>query len=162
MSILIIALVILSIFFCGVILFGAPYLPTLKPQVQAALELTGLVKGDTMLELGCGDGRVVLAAAKQGIKVVGYELNPLLALVAWLRTLRYRSEVKIVCGDFWRKDWPEADAVFVFLLDRYMEKLDNKLMQYSYKPIKLVSFAFQVPNKQPIKKLNGVFLYKYR
>lgn len=142
-------------------LVGAPYLPTLTPQVKAALELAGLKPGNTLLELGCGDGRVVLAAAKQGITVVGYELNPLIALVAWIRTRRYRHLVTIYCADFWRQTWPPADAVFVFLLPKYMKKLDKKVIQQSKNPIKVVSFAFKIPEHPVAAELNGVFLYQY-
>jgi hypothetical protein len=147
--------------FCGVLLVGAPYVPTLSPQVTAALELADLHADQTLLELGCGDGKVVIAAARQGIQVVGYELNPILALVAWLRTRRYRSRVKIVWGDFWRSPWPPAEAIFVFLLPRYMSKLDKKCAQYRYRPIKLVSFAFKIPNKKPMRQKAGLYLYSY-
>lgn len=147
--------------FAGVLLAGAPYLPTLKPQVKTALDLADLKPGQTLLELGCGDGRVLSAAAKQGIMVVGYELNPLLALVAWLRTRRYGRQVRVVWGNFWRADWPPASAIFTFLLPRYMTKLDKKCIQYSDKPVKLVSFAFEIPNRKIKKQQNGVYLYDY-
>jgi len=154
-------LAILLICFGGVVLVGAPYLPTRAPQIRAALELADLKPGDTLLELGCGDGRVLIAAARQGIKAVGYELNPLLAALAWLRTRRYRHHVKIIWGDYWRTDWPPAQAVFTFLLSRYMAKLDKKLTNYPHQPVKLVSYAFKVPSKRPDAQKNGVFLYRY-
>ncbi|HYH36197.1 MAG TPA: hypothetical protein VD706_01725 [Candidatus Saccharimonadales bacterium] len=157
-----IALVVVIICFSAVLLFGAPYVPTLKPQVRTALELADLSPGQTLVELGCGDGKVLVAAAEQGINAVGYELNPLLVLIAWARTRRYRRQVKIIWGDFWRKPWPPAEAVFTFLLPRYMKKLDKKLVQYQYKPVKLVSFAFTVPRKRPSIEKNGVYLYTYR
>jgi 16S rRNA A1518/A1519 N6-dimethyltransferase RsmA/KsgA/DIM1 with predicted DNA glycosylase/AP lyase activity len=161
MWLLIGALIIVGCF-CLVVLVGAPYLPTLKPQIAAALELANLQPGDRLIELGCGDGRVVLAAARQGLQVTGYELNPLLALLAWLRTLRYRRQVRIIWGDFWRSDWPPTDAIFTFLLTKYMKKLDNKIVQYNHKPVKLVSFAFQIPDKQATAEKSGVYLYTYR
>lgn len=162
---LLLALLLLS--FAGVLLFGAPYVPTLKPQVGAALKLADLKPGETLLELGCGDGRVMAAAASQGINVIGYELNPFLAAVAWLRTRRYRGQANrgratVVWGDFWRRDWPPAEAIFTFLLPKYMKKLDKKVMQHKPKPVKLVSFAFQVPKKRPDAEKNGVYLYRYR
>jgi SAM-dependent methyltransferase len=162
-SLIILALaIVVALCFSAVILFGAPYLPTLKDQIETSLKLADLNPGDKLLELGCGDGRVVVAAAERGIEVIGYELNPILAFIAWARTRRFGKKVKIVCGDFWRVSWPETDAVFVFLLDKYMQKLDNKFMQYKHKPVKLVSFAFKVPGKKPIKTLKGVYLYNYK
>ena len=146
-----------------VVLFGAPYLPTLSPQVKAALALADLKPGQTLLELGCGDGKVLIAAAEQGIKVVGYELNPLLALFAWARTRRrYRRLVTVKWGNFWKADWPEAQAIFVFLLPKYMTRLDKKIVQYTSKPVKLVSFAFAIAGKPAHKEADGVFLYLYR
>jgi SAM-dependent methyltransferase len=152
---------LMIICFSGVLLFGAPYVPTLQPQVRTALELVDLKPGQTLLELGCGDGKVLIAAAKQGINVVGYELNPLLATIAWLRTRRYRRHVKVIWGNFWRKPWPPAEAAFTFLLPKYMEKLNKKVIQYEHKPVKLVSFAFQIPGKRPTSQKNSIYLYTY-
>lgn len=155
-------LIFIGLCFAGVLLFGAPYLPTTKTQVEAAIKLAALKPGETMLELGCGDGRVVIAAAKQGVNVVGYELNPIMALIAWLRTRKYRKNAKIIWGDFWRKDWPEHQAIFTFLLPKLMPKLNKKVIQSKHKPVKLISFAFEVPDRKPDNQKAGVFLYLYR
>ena len=161
MTLLIIIGLILVICFSGVLLFGAPYLPTLTPQIQVALRLADLQPGQRMIELGCGDGKVLIAAAKQGISVVGYELNPILAAICWLRTRRYRKQVRVICADFWRADWPSTDVIFTFLLPKYMEKLDKKIIQSKHKPVKLISFAFAVPGKKPIIEKDGVYRYDY-
>ena len=145
-----------------VVFFGAPYVPVLSAQKFHALELLSLKPGDTLLELGCGDGRMVAAAAASGLRVVGYELNPFLALYAWLRTRKYRKNVTIIWGNYWTKPWPKVEGIYVFLLDKYMKKLDNKIMQ-TYAPgrVRLVSFAFKVPGKKPVKSSRGLFLYQY-
>lgn len=163
MSIVLIGVgILLIVCFCGVLLFGAPYLPTLTPQVQTALRLADLKPGQTLLELGCGDGKVLIAAAQQGITVVGYELNPLLACIAWLRTRRYRQYVTVIYGDFWRKPWPEADAIFVFLLPRFMPKLHTAVTHYAgSRRLRLVSFAFTIPNYPVTTDRDGVYLYTY-
>jgi 16S rRNA A1518/A1519 N6-dimethyltransferase RsmA/KsgA/DIM1 with predicted DNA glycosylase/AP lyase activity len=162
MSILVAIGVVVLACFSLVLLVGAPYLPTLKPQINAALDLAELRPGDTLLELGCGDGAVLVAAARQGIHVVGYELNPLLVLLCKLRTWRYRKSVSVIWGDFWHKPWPEAQAIFVFLLPKYMSRLDKKVMQYKHKPVKLISFAFEIPDRDPANTSDGVFAYRYR
>ena len=162
LGLIIVILLVIIFCFAGVLFFGAPYLPTLDPQIDAALRLANLDKGQVLLELGCGDGKVLIAAADRGLTVVGYELNPILAIISWLRTRRYKGRVKVIWGDFWTSKWPEADAIFVFLLDKYMDKLDKKCVQYSFKPITLVSFAFQIKNRQPDEVDKGVFLYRYK
>lgn len=148
--------------FAFVVFFGAPFLPTLRPQITAALDLLELKPGQTMLELGCGDGRVLIAAAERGATVVGYELNPLLAAIAWLRTRRYGKRVRVICGDYWRLKWPPADAIFGFILPRYMSKLHKKVMQYPSRPLLIASFAFPITEKKPTKIEQGVYLYEYK
>lgn len=154
-------IVLIIVLFLIASILGAPYLPTLNKQVEAALDLIDLKKGQTLLELGSGDGRVLLAAAKRGINSIGYEINPILVLISLIRTIKYRHKVKIIWANYWRKDWPRADGVFVFLIERYMLKLDNYLKLYPYKPIKLVSFAFKIPGKKIVKTKSNTHLYIY-
>lgn len=147
--------------FSFVLLVGAPYVPTLRPQVETALELVNLKPGQTLLELGCGDGKVLIAAAQTGVHAVGYELNPFLALVAWLRTRRFKGSVTVVWGNFWTKSWPPAEGIFTFLHPRFMKKLDKKIVQSNLQHVKLVSFAFEVPDRKPTARKNGILLYEY-
>lgn len=149
---------VLILSFGGVILRGAPYLPTLDKQARVALELLDLQPGQTLLELGSGDGKVLLLAARAGLQVVGVELNPFLVVVSWLRTRRYRKQVRIIWGDFWRLEWPPCDGVFSFLLGRFMPRLDKRMEQLG-RP--LVSFAFPVPGRTADVERQGVFLYRY-
>ncbi len=144
--------------FGGVILRGAPYVPTLDKQAKAAIELLGLAPGQTLLELGCGDGKILVVAARAGLNVVGVELNPFLVVVSWLRTRRYRKQVRIIWGDLWRVKWPACDGVFTFLLGRFMPRLDVRMSELK-KP--LVSFAFTIPGRAIDAEKDGVFLYRY-
>jgi hypothetical protein len=143
-----------------VILFGAPYVPTLKLQQQTALELLDLKPGQTLVELGSGDGRMLVSAAKQGIHSVGYELNPLLFLYSRVITYRYRKLITIKLADFWHVTLPPCDGIYVFLLDRYMEKLHTKITHEITSSVALVSFAFRIPDIAHTTEKNGMFLYK--
>lgn len=158
MIFLFIVIFMLILAFGGVILRGAPYLPTLDAQAKAALELLDLKPGQTLLELGSGDGKVLVLAARAGLNVVGVELNPFLVLVSRVRTWHYRKQVRVVWGDLWQVDWPPCDGVFVFLLGRFMPRLDAR-MQTVKKP--LVSFAFRIPGKEIAAEKAGVYLYRY-
>ena len=160
----IITLVLLVLVGCFsfVLLSGAPYVPTLKKQIEVALKLANLSAGKSIIELGCGDGRVMIAAAKQGLNVTGYELNPILFLICWIRVLPYRGQARVIWGNFWRRSWPKADAIYVFLLPKLMGKLEKKIESEQFKRIKVVSFAFRFPNHQPIDEKAGVMLYEFK
>ena len=158
MTLLLIVAILVVLAFGGILLVGAPYLPTLRPQIDTAFELLALRQGQTILELGCGDGKVLAAAAQRGYRSVGIELNPFLVVMAWLRTRRYGDMVHVVWGNYWQEQWPPAEAVFVFLLDRFMAKLDKGMQEHKGK---LVSIAFCIPGKPPVIEKNGVFLYDY-
>ena len=142
------------------VFFGAPYLPTLAKQRETALELLDLKAGQTLYDLGCGDGRMLKAAARHGLNAVGYEMSPILVLMARAINWRYRKQVKVVLGNYWNADISGADGIFVFLLDKYMPKLDKKISAL-HKPIRLASYTFKIPGKEPIAKREAVFLYEY-
>jgi len=148
--------------FSFVVFFGAPYVPTMKAQRRAALKLLDLQAGQTLYDLGCGDGQLLVEAAKQGIKSVGFELNPLLVLVAKARSLQHRSLIRVRWANFWRADLSAADGLFVFLIGHYMAKLDRKLSRETLKPIKLASVAFKIPGRQTAAHQRGVYLYDYQ
>lgn len=152
---------ILVLAFGFVILIGAPYMPTLKITCQKALKLLDLKPGQTLIDLGCGDGMMLKLAAEAGLLAIGYEINPFLVLIAKARTLRYGQRVRVQWGNFWHADVSQADGVFVFLLDRYMARLDRKLQAEAKAGAKLVSHAFKIPGKAHLKKVDTLFLYKY-
>jgi precorrin-6B methylase 2 len=157
---IILLLVILAFQFV-VLFLGAPYVPTLPKQREAALDLLKLKPGQTLIDLGCGDGAMLIAAAKRGINSVGYEINPLLALIAWARTRRYGNKVKIVRGNFWQKKWPQADAVFVFLTERYMDRLNQNMKNRFKGRVMLVTFGFSISGNKVAATKGACFLYRY-
>lgn len=162
MSLALLVVIVLVLVFGFVLLFGPPYLPTRQRYARTALDLLALKPGQTMLELGSGDGRVVRAAAKRGWRVVGIELNPLLVLISRLYTWRYRRQVRIIWGSYFRVNWPPADGIFTFMVSRQMAELDRRIIKWHQKPVKLASFAFLIPGKKPAVQKEGVFLYEYK
>jgi hypothetical protein len=156
-------LICVILVFGFVVFVGPPYLPTLRVQINAALDLLDLKEGQTLLELGSGDGRVMLAAAKRGLRVVGIELNPLLVIWTYIVTFKYRKQVRIIWGSYWGPPWPRADAVFTFMLPKYMTKLAARMQQWRQEEhTKLASFAFTIPGKEPVATREGVYLYEYK
>lgn len=144
------------------LLFGPPYVPTLSTNMNAALDMLALSPGQTLLDLGSGDGKVLVAAAERGWNAVGIEVNPFLVVVSRMRTRRYKGRVRVLWGNYFRRNWPEADAVFGFNLPRHMGRLDECIMRWHTHPVRLASFAFQIPGRKPALVREGVYLYEYK
>lgn len=162
MDIFLLILGFLVVVFGVVIIVGPPFVPTLSKQIDTALDLLDLKPGQTLLELGAGDGRVMKAAAERGWTVVGVEINPFLVLIAKIRCWRYRNQVRIIWDDMWKAHWPQADGIFTFMIQRQMGRLDKKIIGWQERPVKLASFAFHIPDRAPVSKYNGIFLYEYK
>lgn len=163
MTIIAVGLAVLFLLVGFVVLFGPPYVPTMRRNMDAAFDLLELKRGQTLLDLGSGDGRVLIAAARRGIKAVGIELSPILFAISWLRTRRYRKHVRVIWGDYFVTEWPRADAIFTFMIARQMAGLNDRVEFWRGKrPVRLASFAFAIPGKKPAAKKQGVFLYEYR
>ena len=161
-SLLIVLLLALLFSFGLVALAGAPYLPTGGRQRRQALKLLDLPPGGMLYDLGCGDGRMLSLAAAHGFKAVGYELNPLLWLVAWMRCRRHSGRVKVIWGSFWNASLDDADGVYVFLIDHFMGRLDRLVrLRHRPGPLRLVSYGYTIPGKRPVSHSGGLYLYEY-
>jgi hypothetical protein len=153
--------VAIAIIFSYPMFYGAPFLPTRPSRIKAAVDLLDLQPGQTMLELGSGDGRILREAARRGIYAIGYELNPILIWYCWLVGWRYRKFITLRRRNYWKEPLATCDGIYTFLLVPYMARLDAKIGREKQGPLKLVSFAFPIPDKKPSKEHVGLLLYRY-
>ena len=95
----------------------APFAASPPAVVQQALALVELAPGELVVDLGCGDGRVLVAAGRAGARGVGYELSPHRTALAVLTVRRagVRDRAKVVWGDLFNADIRDADVAFVWL-----------------------------------------------
>lgn len=159
MDVVLIVFLLLAIMFAVTAVSGAPWVPVRAYDVEKLLDDAGVQKGTTYLELGCGDGRLVKAAAKRGAKAVGYELNPLLWLVAWLRCVG-TPNARVRLGDFWRVDLHASDVVMAFLVPRTMPRLAKKAAAEMKPGARLVSYIFEIPGQKPKKRRKSWLVYE--
>ena len=144
---------------------GAPYAPTRKPAIHKAFDLVGVGKEDQVVDLGAGDGKALLVAARRGARAIGYELSPLLWAVASLRTLG-RKGVSVKLGNFFKQQLPpDTTHIFFFLMPENMEKMQRFLERQELPHLKSVmSYAFVFPEMPPLhivqtERAGRVFVY---
>ena len=124
-----------------------PYVPTTEPAVEAMLKLAGVRKTDVVYDLGCGDGRIVIAAAKNlGARGVGIDINPVRIGEAKENAKKAGVEklVRFEENDLFQADIHEATVVTLFLLPDVNLRLRPKLIQDLKPGTRIVSNTFDM------------------
>ncbi len=142
---------------------GAIYYPTTDSAVTQILKLSQTGSKDTLIDLGSGDGRILIAAARLGTVAIGYEINPFLvwrsrrrihqAKLDKLATVRWKS--------FWQADFSQATIVTVYLLPHLMNRLQRLLEKEVDHPIRLVANNYPFPQLTPAKHYHQIYLYYF-
>lgn len=156
-------LIILFLFFGFLpILRGAPFVPTSKERIKQALELVKLKPGQKIIDLGSGDGRILIAAAARGTEAHGFEINPFLVLKTKRKIKKQGLQNLAFCKwrSFWSQDLSSFDVIFVYGISHIMKGLEKKAKRELKPGAKVVSFIFSFPNWQPSTIENGIFIYQ--
>jgi SAM-dependent methyltransferase len=126
--------------------------PTLPEVVDAMLRVANVHAGDLVYDLGCGDARILIAAAKQyGARGVGIEIDPKYVKIARekVRAEGVADRVRIVQQDLFQADLSPATVVTLYLGASVMMKLRPKLMKELRPGTRVVSHAFDMGDWQP-------------
>lgn len=124
-----------------------PYVPTTPEAVEAMLKLGEVKKTDVLYDLGCGDGRIVIAAAKTfGTRGVGIDIDPQRIKEANENAKRagVESLVRFEQGDLFEANFSEATVVTLFLLPRINLKLKPRLLEQLKPGTRVVSNTFDM------------------
>lgn len=157
-------LFIVILLVCFVVFFGAPYVPTLKKDILAISQVYQFKTTDVLVDIGCGDGRVMQAIIPKIERAIGYELSPVMWFVARIVCRNY-TNISVKLANFWSQDLPsDTTVVYTFLASHYMPKLSMKLQAHAdihQKPIYLISNGFGFTNKKPIKTSRSMKLFLF-
>ena len=130
----------------------APYIPSPLGMVHEALRLAVPRPGETLFDLGSGDGRVLVVAAKYyGLRAVGYEVDEALCSLARLNA-EYNGVAHLVevrCRSFWDADLSEADIVYAYLYSSILDKL-KPLFSAMKRWSRIVTLDLPVPGWAPV------------
>jgi SAM-dependent methyltransferase len=132
---------------------GALYVSTSRIRISAVFQNMDMASGQCLVDLGCGDGRVLRAARRRfPVRAVGYELNPLAFLRARLQCIGDEM-IEIRRRDFWKADLSEADVLFCYLFPDVMKRLADKLRLELRPGTVVASCNFALPGFEPEKVL---------
>jgi predicted RNA methylase len=135
-------------------LFIAPYVPSPLPVIRQMLVLAKLKPGEVFFDLGAGDGRAVVMAAKDfGARAVGVELREDLVkkTLSSIYELGLQNRVTMVNGDMFKVDLTSADVIFLYLTTSANEKIKPKLEAELKHGVRVVSHDYEIVGWKPAK-----------
>lgn len=145
------------------IMRGAVYYPTSKENVDTIIQMANLKPAQKIVDVGSGDGRILIGFAKQGIQAVGYEINPLLVFYSRRAIQRagVSNRVMVYWKSFWSADLSEFDVVIIYGIPHIMKGLQKKLARELKPGAKVISNIYAFPDWQPREIKNKIYLYSF-
>lgn len=133
-------------------LYGLPSRPTHPDRIRRALKLVNLQPNEILYDLGAGDGRVLLIAAKEfGAHAVGVEIGPVQCVLIWLRIVASRlgDKIQLQWGNYFKTELSKADVVFIYATSREVMRLAPYLEKQMKQSSRLVSVSADFPEWEP-------------
>ena len=144
---------------------GGQWVPAKIEKVRKMLEMADIKSGEVLYDLGSGDGRIVIEAARSHkVRAVGIEIDPVRVLISQIRlkmnNLEKNAEVRY--GNIFNTSLKDADVVTMYLLPKTVNELKLKFKRELKSGSRIVSLQFPFTNWKPfrIDKENGIFVYK--
>ena len=130
------------------------WVPTPDEVVQRMLQMADVTPADIVYDLGAGDGKIAIAAARLGARAIGIEYNPDMARLAQclVEAEKLTDRARIVRGDVFESDFREATVVTMYLLPELNLRLIPKLLKDLKPGTRIVSHAFDMGGWQPEQK----------
>lgn len=135
---------------------GASYEGTKISTMKKMIEFADVKNGERVVDLGSGDGRLLIAFAERGVEAHGYEINPFLVLYS-RRKIRKRglqTRALVHWKNFWKVDLSKFNVVTIFQVGYVMEKLERKLRRELHAGSRIVSNNWWFPTLKPKKIVN--------
>jgi len=140
-----------------------PFVPTPQEVVDKMIEIAGVKKGDVVYDLGSGDGRIVITAAKKGAKAVGFEIDGDLVKQSRdnIRKAGVQEQAEIRQQDILTVDLSAASVVTMYLLPDVNLKLKPNILSQLKPGSRVVSHAFDMGDWKPdrTERVEGRTLY---
>lgn len=149
----------------------APYVSSPVRVVDRMLEMAAIKPGETLYDLGCGDGRILIAAVRRyRVQAVGVEISPKLAAKAEasIRKAGLQARARVIPGDLLHVDFSGADVVAIYLSTQLNAELRPLLERYLKPGARVVSHDYAIPGWKAAKvdrtdgvKPHLIYLYDF-
>ncbi|MFX0108492.1 MAG: SAM-dependent methyltransferase [Candidatus Hodarchaeota archaeon] len=145
-------------------IMGAPWVPTPRSKVRNMLEFAEVNNEDVLYDLGSGDGRIIIMAAKEfGAQSIGIEVDPLRVMWSRFAIRRHGLEqkVNVIRKDFFKTDIGDATVVALYQGHKINKKIRKKLASNLKPGTRVVSYRFILDGWEPTKTNEDSSIYLY-
>jgi len=162
-----IILSILMLMFLVPYFYGAPWFPSEQSVVKKMVDMAKIRTGDTVYDLGSGDARILIEAARRNKKIaklIGVEINPFANMLSkiLLKISGCENRIEIRRQDLFKTNLKDADVIFVFLLQKTNNRLEKKLKKELKKGTRVVSHLWKFKNIRLVSTDERLKVYLYR
>jgi hypothetical protein len=145
--------------------YGLPPVPTKPERIRKALQMANLQPGETLYDLGAGDGRVLFIAARDfGANAIGLEIGPIQCGMIWLRATAsgFGERVQVRWENYYKANFQDGDVVFVYATSKEVMKLAPHLEQQMKKGSRLVAISADFSEWEPsiVDDHDLIFVYE--
>ncbi|MEK7664817.1 MAG: class I SAM-dependent methyltransferase [Patescibacteria group bacterium] len=144
---------------------AAPWVPTKKNDVDRFLKLLEIKQDIKFYDLGCGDGRLIIAMASKGAKATGLEISVFNYFLTNVKIFFCKSRAVVKFKDFWNVNLNDADLIYVFLMQSVYPKLKKKFEKELKKGAKIAIYAWPMEGWKPVaidRKQGSLPIYLYQ
>jgi SAM-dependent methyltransferase len=147
------------------ILSGLPWIPTRPRRIRRALELAHTSPGESFYDLGSGDGRALIIAAREfGMQAVGVEISPIHCIVARINAMYHgiSNQVVIKWTNFYKVDLSAAEVIFVYMTSREASRLRYHLENLLHPGTRVITISCEIEGWQPAIFDREALIYIYQ
>ena len=137
-----------------------PYFQTTRYRVGTMIELADIKPGEKAVDLGSGDGRIVVKLAQAGAIATGFELDEKLVKLSENNLKMANAKATILKKDFWHEDLSKYTIICVYPMPDIMHMLEGKLFKELRSGSRVLLNYYPFPTWEEITKKDNIYLYR--
>ena len=142
--------------------YDIPFVTSSDEKTLTMIRLANIRPHEKAIDLGAGEGKLVLAMAAKGADVTGIEIDEERSniTISKVADAGLQERVRIINGSFWQHDLSNYDLIALYGVPSIMKRLEKKITNEAKPSVRIVSNHFTFPNWKPVKTINNVYLYQ--